>query len=89
MVVLSIMFSPINQLSSLSLTIGHEYPRTETADELLRIAFEEGIIPAITQDQLTNKPKSKEERKKKWETDNNSVEEDDNVSHSSVYEFDD
>ena len=82
------MYSPINQLP-LSLTIGHEYPRTETADALLKIAFEEGIIPAITQDQLTNKPKSKEERKKNWESDNNSVEEDDNISHSSIYEFDD
>ena len=65
---------------------GHEYPRTDTAEELLEIAFIQGVIPAVTRDQVTKPKSKKEEKKKDWESGNN-VEEDDNKLHSSVYEF--
>ena len=65
---------------------GYEYPRTDTAEELLEIAFIQGIIPAVTQDQVTKPKSKKEENKKDWES-GNSVEEDDNKLHSSIYEF--
>lgn len=50
----------------------------------MEIAFIQGIIPAVTQDQA-GKPKAKKEDKKKdWDAIDD---EDENKSHSSVYEF--
>ena len=64
--------------------IGHQYPKTATAEDLLEIAFIQGIIPAVTQDQVSKPKPSKEgEKKKDW----NNIDDHDDEWHSSVYDF--
>ena len=66
--------------------LGHQYPKTATAEDLLEIAFIQGIIPAVTQDQVT-KPKPSKEGEKKKDWNNINDDDDDDDWHTSVYDF--
>ena len=63
--------------------LGHEYPKTATAEDLLDIAFEKGIIPAVTQENVT-KPKPENPPEKDWD---DIKSEDEDEWHSSIYDF--